>query len=76
MVGEPAPRSRIGQPVAALNLPGKVQVTAITRFGSTIIPEAKTVVQDGDFLHLAVARSALVELERHLEGAPAEEARR
>lgn len=67
VVGVPAPEGRIGRPLAELNLPGKVQVTAMTRFGETQLPEAKTVIQEGDFIRLAVLRSMLAELEDHLQ---------
>ena len=46
-----------------LRIPGKARVVALTRFGKTQIPDLKTVIQEGDFLHLAVLRSALAEME-------------
>lgn len=66
VIGIPAPPPFIGRPIEDLRDPGKARVVALTRFGSTQIPDVKTIVQEGDFLHLAVLRSALGELEEHL----------
>lgn len=66
VVGIPAPPPFIGRPIEDLRDPGKARVVALTRFGSTQIPDVKTIVQEGDFLHLAVLRSALGDLEEHL----------
>lgn len=73
VVGVPAPATRIGRPLADLNLPGKVQVAALSRFGRAVIPEPKALLQEGDFLHLAVERSELGALDRHLQGAAEED---
>jgi trk system potassium uptake protein TrkA len=72
MVGVPAPASRIGHPVLDINDPPAVTVTAVSRFGKTLIPEAKSILQEGDFLHLAVTRTGLAELEGRLAAAPEE----
>ncbi|MEX2588180.1 MAG: TrkA family potassium uptake protein [Actinomycetota bacterium] len=66
VIGIPAPLQFIGRPIEDLRDPGKARVVALTRFGSTQIPDVKTIVQEGDFLHLAVLRSALGDLEEHL----------
>lgn len=66
VIGIPAPPPFIGRPIEDLRDPGKARLVALTRFGSTQIPDVKTIVQEGDFLHLAVLRSALGELEEHL----------
>lgn len=66
VIGIPAPPPFIGRAIEDLRDPGKARVVALTRFGSTQIPDVKTIVQEGDFLHLAVLRSALGELEEHL----------
>ncbi|MGH2768378.1 MAG: potassium channel family protein [Actinomycetota bacterium] len=66
--GTQAPEEMIGKQMAALNVPGKVHVTAFTRFGQTFLPEPRSLIQEGDFLHLAVLRSYLGELEEHLKG--------
>lgn len=66
VIGIPAPPPFIGRPIEDLRDPGKARVVALTRFGSTQIPDIKTIVQEGDFIHLAVQRSALSDLEEHL----------
>ncbi len=70
VVGVSAPASRIGRPVVELNAPHEIAVAAVTRFGRTFIPEPKAILQDGDFLHLAVTRTGLGQLEGQLEGPP------
>ena len=67
VVGIPAPRSMIGRPASELNVPGKRIVSALARFGSTILPDDKTVLQEGDFLHVSVLRAAMGELDEILE---------
>ena len=66
VVGVPAPPDYIGKPIEELREPGKLRVVALTRFGATEIPDAKTIIQQGDFLHLAVLRSAMDEVEERL----------
>jgi trk system potassium uptake protein TrkA len=70
VVGVSAPPSRIGHPVAELSSPHEVAVAAVTRFGKTFIPEPKAILQEGDFLHLAVSRTGLGTLEGRLERSP------
>lgn len=72
VMGVPAPVSLIGKPIEDLREPGKVHVMALTRFGKTQIPDFKTLVQEGDFMHLSVLRSALTEVDERLR-APAVE---
>lgn len=62
VIGLPAQKQMIGKPIEELREPLRVHVVALTRFGKTQIPDRKTVVQEGDFLHLSVLRSALSEL--------------
>lgn len=66
VVGFPSPRAFIGRPVEDLRDPTKARVVALTRFGTTQIPDLKTLIQEGDMIHLAVARSALPEMEERL----------
>nr|MDT0665055.1 NAD-binding protein [Micromonospora sp. DSM 115978] len=53
----------VGHRVSALEAAAAVRVACVTRFGDGMLPDARTVVQDGDILHVAVpkARSAQVE---------------
>lgn len=64
VVGIPSPPGFIGKPIEELRQPGKARVVALTRFGTTQIPDLKTIIQEGDFLHLAVLRTALDEMEQ------------
>jgi trk system potassium uptake protein TrkA len=67
VVGIPAPKSMIGKPASDLNVSGQRIVSALARFGSTILPDEKTILQEGDFLHVSVLRSAMGELDEILE---------
>jgi trk system potassium uptake protein TrkA len=73
IVGARAPKGLVGHKLAELNVPGQMSVTAYTRFGETVMPEAKTIVQEDDFLHLAVVRGAIDELRNRLGEAKDEE---
>lgn len=68
MVGTQAPAALVGEPIATLNSPGKFQVAALSRFGETVIPDEKTVIQESDFMHLSVMRTSLDELDAKLKG--------
>jgi trk system potassium uptake protein TrkA len=74
VVGIPVPAPLLGRPLAELESPGKVRISALTRFGQTVIPDAKFVGQEGDFVHLSVVRSALSELEEKIAGQEAAKA--
>lgn len=64
VLGIPAPPGFIGKPIEDLRQPGKARVVALSRFGATQIPDLRTIIQEGDFIHLAVLRSALDEMEK------------
>lgn len=66
VMGVPVPAHLVGQPASELTVPGKVVLMALARFGVTLIPEAKTILQEGDFLHLSVLRSSMGEFDRLL----------
>jgi trk system potassium uptake protein TrkA len=66
VIGIPSPPAFIGKPIEELRQPGKARVVALTRFGTTQIPDLKTILQEGDFVHLAVLRSALDEMQEQL----------
>lgn len=55
-----------GGRIADLNVTGKLLVTAVTRFGKTMVAEPAIVVQDGDFLNMVVHRSVLGSVDEHL----------
>jgi trk system potassium uptake protein len=66
VVGIPVPASLLGRPLSELEVPGKIRISALTRFGQTLIPDGKSIGQEGDFVHLSVLRPALPELEEQL----------
>jgi trk system potassium uptake protein TrkA len=53
----------VGQRVVVLEEAATVRVTCITRFGEGLLPESRTIIQDGDLLHVAVAKARLGEAE-------------
>jgi trk system potassium uptake protein TrkA len=53
----------VGQRVVALEEAATVRVTCITRFGEGVLPEPRTIIQDGDLLHVAVAKARRGEAE-------------
>lgn len=68
VVGVPVPEALVGTPASRLHVPGKMVVAGLARFGETILPDDKTTLQEGDFLHISVLRSAVGELEAVLGG--------
>lgn len=66
VIAIPAPAKFIGRPVEDLRDPAKARVVAMTRFGATQVPDLKTLIQEGDIIHLAVDRSVLPEMEERL----------
>lgn len=66
VVGMQALESLIGSSIGELEDAGKVTVVAVTRMGKTQIPDKKTLVQEGDFLHLSVLKTALPEFEERM----------
>jgi trk system potassium uptake protein TrkA len=61
-----APARLNGFPVAQMNIPGEVGVTAITRNDHTFIPVSGAEFQEGDVIYLAVIASAMDRLEEML----------
>ena len=57
------PHALAGRPVAALNIPGEVQVVAISRGGTTFLPTSGSVFQGGDLVHLALLATSAGRLE-------------
>ena len=50
----------------SINLPGEAVLAAFSRGGQTRVPGAKTLLQAGDRLHLAIYRAALDKVREHL----------
>lgn len=53
----------VGQRVATLEEAATVRVACITRFGEGVLPEPRTIIQDGDLLHVAVTKARVSEAE-------------
>jgi trk system potassium uptake protein TrkA len=54
MVDIEIPSMLKGHRTSELNIPGEVQVTAVTRNGKTFLPLGGTAFEEGDIVHLAV----------------------
>lgn len=65
-IGAEVPDTGAGARVSELNVAGKILVTAVSRFGRTMVAEPSTVVQEGDFLNMVVHRSELASVDAHL----------
>ncbi|MGH2692134.1 MAG: potassium channel family protein [Actinomycetota bacterium] len=66
IVGARAPKGMVGRKLELLNVAGRMYVAAYTRFGETTMPEPRTIVQEDDFLHIAVVRGGIDELRNRL----------
>lgn len=67
-----APAEIVGKKVVDLDLAGHRRVVALSRFGVPRVPDGDLAVQDGDILHVSVARGAAPDLADALKkvGAP------
>ena len=66
----PVHRGWIGRRVDDVGTAGGVRVAYLTRLGDGLVPDASTLLQDGDHLHVVVAASDLQRAEAALETAP------
>jgi trk system potassium uptake protein len=66
LVERALPPGWAGQPLAAIDHPGQWRLSALTRGGQAVIPQANLVGQEGDVLTLSVSTLALDELEATL----------
>lgn len=66
VVGVPVPPQLIGKQASDLDIEGKLLIAALARFGETILPDEATTLQEGDFLHISVLRSAIPEMRMKL----------
>jgi trk system potassium uptake protein TrkA len=53
------PAHLVGRAVRHLNVPGEIDVTAVTRQGHAFIPLSGTEMKDGDTIHLSVLAAAM-----------------
>ena len=67
-IGVEVPEAAAGARISDINIPGRILVTAVTRFGQTQVAEAGTIIQERDFLNMVVLRSELGTIDAHLAG--------
>lgn len=70
LVERALPPSWVGCYLGELEEPGTTRVAALCRSGRTLVPKPGVVGQDGDVLFIAVAATALADLEQRLEKGP------
>lgn len=61
-----------GQPISELEAATQARVAFITRLGEGLTPEAQTVLQDGDLIHMTVSNEKLAIAEAALSEGPSE----
>jgi Trk K+ transport system NAD-binding subunit len=57
-----APAQNVGKSAADLDRDGLWRVVAVSRFGVPRVPDRNLTIQDGDILHVSVARGASANL--------------
>ncbi len=62
----------LGQPVSLIETSTRARVAFITRLGEGMIPNEKTVLQEGDLIHVMVSNSELANVEMSLAKSPEE----
>ncbi|MBL7499346.1 TrkA family potassium uptake protein [Frankia sp. CNm7] len=67
-------RGWVGRPVKEIEEAAGIRVACVTRFGDGVVPEPRTLVQDGDILHAAVPRKRASEAEAVVRADPAKDA--
>jgi trk system potassium uptake protein TrkA len=72
MVALAAPASWVGTKLAALENQAGVRVACVTRFGDGMLPDPRTVVQDGDVLHLVARKDQIARAAAAVSEGPAE----
>jgi len=65
-IGVEVPDAAAGARVSEFNVPGRILITAVSRFGQTEVAEPNLILQEGDFLNLVVMRAELGGLADHL----------
>ena len=59
-----------GHPISEIESATGARVAFLTRLGEGFIPEANTVLQDGDLVHMAILNSTLTSVEKTLAESP------
>ncbi len=66
LVERAVPSRWAGRPLTDLDIAGTARVAALTRLGVAIVPEADTVAQDGDLVHVIVSGDHVETFDSHL----------
>jgi trk/ktr system potassium uptake protein len=69
LVERPVAASWAGQPLSGIEIPGVARAVAVSRMGTSQVPTADLVTQDGDVVYLAVAVGHVDEVDDHLADA-------
>jgi trk system potassium uptake protein TrkA len=64
----------IGRPLRALEAAADARVAYVTRYGDGILPDAQTVLQENDIVHLLMRADDSAAVERAVTAAPVVEA--
>jgi trk system potassium uptake protein len=71
MLAEISPAKEwIGRRITAIEEAAGVRVVSLSRFGDGIIPEARTVLQEGDLVHAVMAKARAADVVKVLHSAP------
>jgi trk system potassium uptake protein TrkA len=62
----PAPPHLVGNPVVSINLPGQVMVVGVSRGGGGFIPTDDSLIQEGDYLAVIMAKDGMELLDQRL----------
>ena len=65
----PVPRHMVGKAAASINVDGKLLVAGVSRGGGGFIPTADSMLQEGDFLSVILAKDGLELLDERLASA-------
>jgi trk system potassium uptake protein len=63
----PAPDETVGKKALDLEVAGRCRVAAVSRFGVPRIPDDSLTIQEGDILHISVARGDASQLDEELK---------
>ena len=63
-----APPEVVGKHAPALDVDGRRRIVAVSRFGVPRVPDNELTIQEGDILHVAVARGDAAEIVNELRG--------
>ncbi|MGL5857699.1 MAG: potassium channel family protein [Angustibacter sp.] len=66
----PVHRGWIGRSMAELEQLGSFRIAYLTRLGEALVPDQRTLLQDGDLLHVAVTQEVLPQAESALAAEP------